>query len=114
MTGSTGLPSKHCHRWTDAHLRAQELWESGGGRPGLPPSLIVRTVSVDVKQNFKKKMVVQSSSRGVRPGLPVPNSLSVLCGREVTLNLNSSMTTLAKIEQTAQRRSVLDSLQIEI
>ena len=31
-------------------FRAQELCESGGGRPGLP-SLIFRTVSVDVKQH---------------------------------------------------------------
>ena len=33
---------------------AQGLWESGGGRPGLP-SLIIPTVSVDVKQHLKKK-----------------------------------------------------------
>ena len=38
-----------------AEFRAQELCESGGGRLGLP-SLIVRTVSVDVKQNFKTKL----------------------------------------------------------
>ena len=29
-------------------------------------------------------------SRGGRPGLPVPNSPYGLCGREVTLNLNSN------------------------
>ena len=34
---------------TTLYFRAQELCESGGGRPGLP-SLTVRMVSVDVKQ----------------------------------------------------------------
>ena len=42
-------------------IGAQKLCESRGGRPGLPsPSLIIRTVSVDVKprlkNNKKKKM----------------------------------------------------------
>ena len=35
-------------------LRAQEMCESRGGRPGFP-SLIVRTVSVDVKQHSKRR-----------------------------------------------------------
>ena len=34
-------------------LRAQELCESRGRRPGLPV-LIIRTVSVDVKQHWRK------------------------------------------------------------
>ena len=35
----------------------QELCESRGGRPGLP-SLIVLMVSVDVKQQLKRKIVL--------------------------------------------------------
>ena len=38
----------------------QELCEGWGGRPGLP-SLIIRTVRVDEKQELKKKGESQSS-----------------------------------------------------
>ena len=34
------------------HFRAQKLCERGGGRPGLPPSLIVPMVPMDVKQHW--------------------------------------------------------------
>ena len=37
--------------WLHYFIRAQELCESWGGSPGLPFSLIVRMVSVDVKQH---------------------------------------------------------------
>ena len=57
------------------------------------PSLIVRTVSVDVKQNQKKINRAGAhelcESRGGRPGLPVPNSRDGLRGRKAALNLNS-------------------------
>ena len=59
-----------------------------------PQSLIVLTVSVDVKQHLKMKKKYRSNrtqelceSRGGRPGLPVPNSPDGVCGRKVTLNL---------------------------
>ena len=53
------------------------------------PSQIVLTISVDVKQHQKKKPVSFKAQelcggRGGRPGLPVPNSPYVLCGREAT------------------------------
>ena len=54
------------------------------------PSLIVLTVSVDVKQHLKKKRVLRAQklceSRGGRPGLPVPDSPCGLCGRKAALN----------------------------
>ena len=62
---------------------AQGLCESGGAVLGFT-SLIVLTVSVDVKQHLKKKAQELCESRGGRPGLPVPNSPYGLCGREAT------------------------------
>ena len=53
------------------------------------PSLIVPTVSVDVKQHLKNRAQELYESRGGHPGLPVPNSPYCLCGRKATLNLNS-------------------------
>ena len=54
-------------------------------------SLIVRTVSVDVKQHLKKKKKKTQirtqemcESRGGRPGLPIPNQ-DGLCGHKATL-----------------------------
>ena len=41
-------------RLQSAEVRAPELCESRGGRPGLVQSLIVCTVSVDVKQHLKR------------------------------------------------------------
>ena len=72
-------------------VRAPELCESRGGRPGLPvPNK--PTVSVDVKQHFNQlqprvSVTAQElcESRGGRPGLPVPNSPYGLSGREATL-----------------------------
>ena len=51
------------------------------------PSLIVHTVSVDVKQHWTLTVVVQElcESRGGRPWLPVPFGF---CGRKATLNFN--------------------------
>ena len=57
--------------WTDFDFRVQEMCESRGGRPGLP-SLIILTVSVDVKQHFNNfDLGAQElrESRGGRPGL---------------------------------------------
>ena len=57
------------------------------------PSLIVLTVSVDVKQLWTWPQTLRTQelceSRGGHPGLPVPNSPYGLCGRKATLNLNS-------------------------
>ena len=56
------------------------------------PSLIVRTFSVDVKRHWtrgKDRAQELCKGRGGRPGLHVPNSPYVLCGRKTTLNLNS-------------------------
>ena len=44
------VASEDVKQHKDWSKKAQELCESGGGRLGLP-SLIVRTVSVDEKQN---------------------------------------------------------------
>ena len=55
------------------------------------PSLIVRAVSVDVKQHLKKNETMTQElceSRNRRPGLPVPNSPSGPCGRKATLKLS--------------------------
>ena len=56
---------------------------------GSRPSLVVCTVSVDVKQHLKKRRqqlraLEVYESRGSRPGLPVPNSPYGLCGRKAT------------------------------
>ena len=57
------------------------------------PSLIVHMVSVDVKQQLKKKKRRKNwsnraqelcESRGGRPGLPVLSSPYGLCGRKAT------------------------------
>ena len=60
-------------------VRAQELCEIRGGRPGL---IVLNIVSVDVKKLLRKKAVwirarELCGSRGGRPGLPVLNSLMV-------------------------------------
>ena len=59
-----------------------------------PQSLIVLTVSVDVKQHLRMKKKCRSNraqqlceSRGGRPWLPFPDSPDGVCGRKVTLNL---------------------------
>ena len=61
-------------------IRAQELCESRGGRPGLPV-LICLMVPVDVKHHvyFTKRARVQElcESQGGRPGLPVLTILTV-------------------------------------
>ena len=62
--------------------------ESGGGCPGLP-SLIIRTVSVDVKQHRTREQYGDQEvceSGGGRPGLPVPNNPCGLCGLKATPN----------------------------
>ena len=54
------------------------------------PSLIVPTVSVDVKQHNRNGTVSRAQelceSRGGRPGLPVPIEPHGFCGRKATLN----------------------------
>ena len=49
-------------RLQSADVRAQELCESRGGRSGLVQSLIVCTISVDVKQQLKKSPELLSPS----------------------------------------------------
>ena len=61
--------------------------------PGSP-SLMVPTVTVDVKQRLKKKAFwfraqELCESGGGHPGLPVPNGHYGLCGRKTTMNLNN-------------------------
>ena len=61
-------------------------------------SLIVRTVSVDIKLHMKKKnprVQEMCESRGGRPGLPVPNSLYALCGRKAIFEIEESQSTEA-------------------
>ena len=61
------------------------------------PSLIVRTVSVDVNQHYTctfYRVQELRESRGGRPGLPVPNSPHGFCGREATLNDAGTLTEL--------------------
>ena len=52
------------------------------------PSLIIRTVSVDVKQHWTRSQNFRAQelckSRGGCPGLPVPNNPYGLCGRQAT------------------------------
>ena len=52
------------------------------------PSLIVPTVSVDVKQCRTKGLRAKElcESRGGCPGLPIPNSPYDLCGRKAMPN----------------------------
>ena len=58
------------------------------------PSLIVCTVSVDVKQHWTNDWTVRARElcerQSGRSGLPVPNSLYGLCRRKATLALNWS------------------------
>ena len=93
-------------REIDHQNRAQELCDSGGGRPGLP-SLISLTVSVDVKQHFnfnhQNDFRIQMDSEGAiycfhslrgeqssgavwkwrwPSWAPVPNKPYGLCGRK--------------------------------
>ena len=60
-------------------------WKSRWPSRLSSPSLIVRTVSVNVKQHCE--------SRGGRPGLPVAKSPYGLCGRKATVNLYFVQTT---------------------
>ena len=57
------------------------------------PSIVVRTVSVDVKQHWNTAVRTWEpcESRGGRPELPVPNSPYGLCGRKATLNMNQGL-----------------------
>ena len=72
-------------------VRAQELCESRGGRPGLPVpnspcDLCGRKSTLDL--NWPNRAQKLCESGGGRPGLPVPNSPCDLCGRKSTLDLN--------------------------
>ena len=77
-------------QWTTAgSFRAQELWESWGGRPGLPIpnspySICGRKTTLNLL-NVRAQELWESWSG--RPGLPVCNSPYSLCGRKATLNL---------------------------
>ena len=58
------------------------------------PSLIIPTVSVDVKQHLKKKAFWFRAQElcengGYHPGLHVPNGPYGLCGRKAKMNLNN-------------------------
>ena len=75
-------------------VRAQELRECRGGRPGLPVpnrpyGVCGRKATVNV---FRAHELCQS--RAGRPGLPVPNSPHGLCGRKATLELTETRLTV--------------------
>ena len=82
--------------WTTCN-RAQELCESGSGRPGLPVpyGLCGREGTLTVRD----KELCESG--GGRPGLPNPYSPYGLCGRKATANLNSD--SLALFSQSQAR-----------
>ena len=83
---------------------AQRLCERGGGRQSrVPPSPVILTVSVDVKQHLKKLRGCVRVEVDVSPGLPVPNSPYGPCGGKATLN--SSFTA----RPNRQRLGVLNS-----
>ena len=69
-------------------LRAQQLCESRGGRPGLsvpnkPYCFCGRKATVKKKKKTDFRVQELCESRGGRPGLPVPNSPPYgLCGRK--------------------------------
>ena len=66
--------------------RAQELCESGGGRPGLPvPNKHYNRCGrkATLKRNYGALELCKSI--GGRPWLSVPNSPYGLCGRKATL-----------------------------
>ena len=70
-------------------VRAQELCERRGGRPGLPVpnnpcGLCGRKTTVNELQSPRGQELCESG--GGRPGLPVPHSPYRLCGRKATLN----------------------------
>ena len=69
-------------------LRAQDLYESRGGRPGLsvpdsPDGLCGRTATLNCAKLRAQDLC---ESRGGRPGLPVRNNPYGLCGRKASLN----------------------------
>ena len=73
------------------HIRAQELCESGGGRPGVLVSNspygffgLKAAFEEEMKTHIRAQELCESG--GGRPGLPVPNSPYGLCGRKATLN----------------------------
>ena len=69
-------------------VRAQELCECRGGRPGLPvPSSLYGLCGrkATLKLNVSRAQEL-CESRGGRPGLPVPNSPYGLCGLKASLN----------------------------
>ena len=73
---------------------------------GSPGSLVVRSVSVDVKQqrnSFALRAQELREIRRGRPGLPVPNSPYGLCGCKATLNSSNRVSpelrpTFVKVE----------------
>ena len=72
-------------------VRAQELCESRGARPGLPvPNSPYGLCGHKATLNWLNRVQELYESRGGRPGLPVPNSPYGLCGRKVTLNPNGN------------------------
>ena len=88
-------------------VRAQELCESRGGRPGLPvPNK--PTVSVDVKQHSTRSHIRAQElceSRGGRPGLPVPNKPTVSV--DVKQHFNNDKKEERGVERGSARRSSL-------
>ena len=64
-------------------VRAQELCESRGGRPGFPVPISHHGLC-GRKATLKNRAHELCESRGCRPGLPVPKSPYGLCGRKAT------------------------------
>ena len=70
-------------------LGAQDLCESGGGRPGFPVpnslyGLCGRKATLNLNELRGQELC---ESGGGRPGTPVPKSPYGLCRRKATLNL---------------------------
>ena len=62
------------------------------------PSLIIRTVSVDVKKIFNLNWALELMSCVKVDVFPVPNSPYGLCGRKATLNLNAELRNCVEVE----------------
>ena len=78
-----------CGRKVTLKNRVQELYESRGGRPGLPVLPNSPYGLCGRKATLKNRSQELCESRGGRTGLPVPNSPYGLCGRKATLKNRS-------------------------
>ena len=81
-------PCLNAGLWAGVLVRAQELCESRGGRPGphkSPYGLCGHKATLN-NEFFPIRAQELCEGRGGRSELPVPNSPYDLCGRKATLN----------------------------